>query len=146
MDLACGLKLGWVFVCVCWLGVWFGHVCWWVGRVCSWVGGVGWGVVGCWWVGRVVWGVVGCWWVGRVDWGVVDAQNMINTVSHLIETKNQQRFWTLFLKNFYKFLSSYRTEIRFPIKSFLTTFITHKTCFTTICIDSNQKTQKKISH
>ena len=78
MGLACGLKLGWVFVCVCWLGVW----------------------VGCWWVGRVGWGVVGCWWVGRVGWGVVDAQNMINTVSHLIETKNQQRFWTLFLKKF----------------------------------------------
>ena len=142
MGLAFGLKLGWVFVCVCWLGVWVGHVCWWVGRVCSWVGGVGWGVVGCWWVGRVVWGVVGCWWVGRVGWGLVDAQNMINTVSYLIETKNQQRFWTLFLKKFYKILSSYRTKIRFPIKSFLTTFITHKTCFTTICIDSDQKTQK----
>ena len=66
MGLACGLKLGWVFVCVCvcWLGVWVGHVCWWVGRVCSWVGGVGWGVVGCWWVGRVGWGVVGCVLVG----------------------------------------------------------------------------------
>ena len=89
-----------------------------------------------------VWSGV-CWWVGRVGWGVVDAQNMINNVSHQIETKNQQRFWTLFLKKFYKFLSSYRTKIRFPIKSFLTTFITHKTCFTTICIDSNQKTQKK---
>ena len=146
--------LGASLVCVCWLGVWVGHVCWLVGRVCSWVGGVGrgvvrcwwvgrvgWGVVGCWWVGRVGWGVVGCWWVGRVGWdvfgcwwvgrvgwGVVDAQNMINTVSHLIETKNQQRFWTLFLKEFYKFLSSYRTKIRFPIKSFLTTFITHKRC------------------
>ena len=152
---ACGLGMcvGWldvcvrglgvlVGVCVGGLGVWVGHVCWWVGRVCSWVGRVGWGVVGCWWVGRV------CSWVGRVGRDVVgcwwvDAQNMINTVSHLIETKNQQRFWTLFLKNFYKFLSSYWTKIRFPIKSFLTTFITHKTCFTTICIDSNQKTQKK---
>ena len=40
-------------------------------------------------------------------------------------------------------MSSYRTKIRFPIISFLTTFITHKTCFTTISIDSNQKTQKK---
>ena len=150
---ACGLGMcvGWLDVCSWVGGVGRGVVgCWWVGRVgwgvvgCWWVGRVGWGVVGCWWVGRVGWDVVGCWWVGRVGWGVVDAQNMINTVSHLIETKNQQRFWTLFLKKFYKFLSSYRTKIRFPIKSFLTTFITHKTCFTTICIDSNQKTQKKI--
>ena len=143
MGLACGLKLGWLDVCVRGLGVlvgvWLG-----VGGLGVLVGRVGWGVVGCWWVGPVGWDVVGCWWIGRVGWGVVDAQNMINTVSHLIETKNQQRFWTLFLKKFYKFLSSYRTKIRFPIKSFLTTFITHKTCFTTSCIDSNQKTQKKI--
>ena len=138
MGLACGLKLGWVFVCVC------------VGWACGldmcvrglgvlvgvWLGAGGLGVL----VG--VWSGV-CWWVGPVGWVVVDAQNMTNTVSHLIETKNQQRFWTLFLKKFYKFLSSYRTKIPFPIKSFLITFITHKTCFTTICIDSNQKTHKK---
>ena len=162
---ACGLGMcvGWLDVCVRGLGVLVGGCgwvlvvgrvgwgvvgCWWVGRVgwgvvgCWWVGRFGWGVVGCWWVGRVGWDMVGCWWVGRVGWGVVDAQNMINTVSHLIETK--KRFWTLFLKKIFKFLSSYRTKIRFPIKSFLTTFITHKTCFTTVCIDSNQKTQKKI--
>ena len=142
---ACGLGMcvGWLDVCVRGLGVLVGV---WLGvgglGVCVrglgvlvgvWLGVGGLGVL----VG--VWSGV-CWWVGRVGWGVVDAQN---TVSHLIETKNQQRFWTLFLKKIFKFLSSYRTKIRFPIKSFLTTFITHKTCFTTICIDSNQKTQKK---
>ena len=107
MGLACGLKLGWVFVCVCWLGVWVGHACWWVGRVC--VRGLG-VLVGVWLgVGELgvlvgVWSGV-CWWVWRVGWGVVDAQNMINIVSHLIETKNQQRFWTLFPKKFYNLIS-----------------------------------------
>ena len=105
MGLACGLKLGWVFVCVCVLAGRVGWACVLVGWTCVFVGwgcrlGCGWVLVGwaCWSVGRVGWGVVGCWWIGRVGWGVVDAQNKINTVSHLIEAKYQQRFWTLFLK------------------------------------------------
>ena len=133
----------WLGVCVCVLAGHVGWECVLVGWTCVFVGwgcwlGCGWVLLGwacCLGCGRVLV-------VGRVGWGLVDAQNMINTVSHLIETKSQQRFWTLFLKKFYKILSSYRTKIRFPIKSFLTTFITHKTCFTTICIDSDQKTQK----
>ena len=105
------LRVGWACVLVGWTCVFVG----WGVLVGVWLGVGGLGVL----VG--VWSGVGGF--GRVGWGVVDAQNMINTVSHLIEDKKSKDFGTLFLKKFYKFLSSYRTKIRFSNKIFSDHFL-----------------------